>query len=89
MGGSKSHLWAQILSSILERPMIRHESSEIGPALGAARLAMLATNNGTIDEICKRPSIKEIIEPNLNYLPQYREGQERYRRIYRHLEEEF
>ena len=88
-GGSKSHLWAQILASVLERPMIRHESSEMGPALGAARLAMLATKNGTIEEICQRPSIKEIVEPNLKYLPQYREGQERYRRLYTQLEEEF
>tara|TARA_Y100001970_G_C14150217_1_gene812225 strand:- start:31 stop:1479 length:1449 start_codon:yes stop_codon:yes gene_type:complete len=88
-GGSKSHLWAQILASILERPMIRHESSEMGPAMGAARLAMLANNNGTIDEICKRLPIKEVIEPNLSFVSRYREGQVRYRKIYRQLEEEF
>ncbi len=88
-GGSKSHLWAQILASILERPLIRHESSEMGPAMGAARLAMLANNNGTIDEICKRLPIKEIIEPNLSFVSRYREGQDRYRKIYRQLEEEF
>jgi len=88
-GGSISRLWAQILSSVLERPMIRHESSEMGPAMGAARLAMHATKSGTIEEICQRPPIKEIIEPNLSYVSQYREGQERYRRLYRQLEEEF
>ena len=88
-GGSKSHLWAQILASVLERPMIRHESSELGPALGAARLAMLATNNGTIEEICQRPAIKEIVEPNLKHAPHYSKVQERYRRLYRYLEEEF
>ncbi len=65
-GGSKSHLWAQILASVLERPMIRHDSPEMGPALGAARLAMLASNNGSLEEICQRPGIKEIVEPNLN-----------------------
>ena len=88
-GGSKSRLWAQILSSVLERPIIRHESSEMGPAIGAARLAMIATKNGTIDEICQRPPIKEIIEPNLSNTPQYREGQDRYQKLYRLLEEEF
>ena len=88
-GGSRSHLWAQILSSVLERPMIRHESSEMGPAMGAARLAMLATKSGTIEEICQRPTIKEIIELSLKDGSKYREGQDRYRKLYRQLEEEF
>jgi sugar (pentulose or hexulose) kinase len=52
-------------------------------------LAMLASNNGSLEEICQRPGIKEIIEPNLNYVSQYRQNQERYRRLYRHLEEDF
>jgi xylulokinase len=88
-GGSRSHLWAQILASVLERPMIRHDSPEMGPAAGAARLAMIAINNGSLEEICQRPGIKEIVEPNLKYVPQYRQNQERYRRLYRHLEEDF
>ena len=88
-GGSKSRLWAQILSSVLERPMIRHKSSEMGPAMGAARLAMLATKKFTIEEICHRPPIEEIIEPNVSDFPHYREGLERYRKLYRQLEEVF
>jgi xylulokinase len=88
-GGSKSHLWAQILASVLERPMIRHDTSEMGPALGAARLAMLAINNGSLEEICQRPRVKEIVEPNLKHVPHYRQNQERYRRLYSHLEEDF
>jgi len=88
-GGSKSHLWAQILASVLERPIIRHVSSEIGPALGAARLAMLATDNGTIEEICQRPLIKEIVEPYSKHVPQYRNYSNRFRRLYKILEEDF
>ena len=88
-GGSKSHLWAQILASVLERPMIRHVSSEMGPALGAARLAMLATDNGTIEEICQRPLIKEIVEPYSKHVPQYRNYSNRFRRLYKILEEDF
>jgi sugar (pentulose or hexulose) kinase len=41
------------------------------------------------EEISQRPGIKEIIEPNLKNVPQYRQDQERYRRLYRHLEEDF
>jgi xylulokinase len=69
--------------------MIRHDTSEMGPALGAARLAMLAINNGSLEEICQRPRVKEIVEPNLKHVPHYRQNQERYRRLYRHLEEDF
>ena len=88
-GGSKSHLWAQILASVLERPIIRHVNSEMGPALGAARLAMLATDNGTIEEICQRPLIKEIVEPYSKHVPQYRNYSNRFRRLYKILEEDF
>ena len=88
-GGSKSKLWAQILASVLERPILMHEGSEMGPAVGAARLAMLAINNGSLEEICQRPGISKIVEPNLKYVSQYRQGQERFRRLYRHLAEEF
>ena len=88
-GGSKSHLWAQIIASVLERPMIRHDSSEMGPALGAARLAMLSINSGSIEDICQRPRIKEIVEPNPKHVPQYRNYKNRYRRLYKHLEEDF
>jgi xylulokinase len=88
-GGSKSDLWAQIIASVLERPILMHEGSEMGPAVGAARLAMLAINNGSLEEICQRPGISKIVEPNLKYVSQYRQGQERFRRLYRHLAEEF
>ncbi len=88
-GGSKSLLWANILSSVLERPLIMHDSSEMGPALGAARLAMVANKSGTIEEICLRPSIKEIVEPNIKHVSHYKRIYERYRLIYRQLEEVF
>ena len=35
----------------------------MGSALSAARLAMLAARIGGIEEICQRPLIKQIIEP--------------------------
>ena len=40
-GGSRSRLWGQILASVLNRPLNRHEGSELGPAQGAARLSCL------------------------------------------------
>ena len=88
-GGSKSKLWAQILASVLERPMIRYDSAKMVPALGASRLAMLAKNNASLEETCQQPRIKEIIEPNLKHVPKYRKNRELYQRHYRNLEKEF
>mgnify|MGYP001457364974 CR=1 FL=1 len=44
-GGSKSDVWSKLLASALNRPIIVGEDANLGPALGVARLAMLATKD--------------------------------------------
>ncbi|GIR89954.1 MAG: hypothetical protein CM15mP88_3230 [Pseudomonadota bacterium] len=85
-GGSRSRLWGQILASVLNRPLNRHEGSELGPAQGAARLAMLAAGQGSLEQICTRPKISEVLEPQPSLVMHYQEKQEQYRKIYRSLE---
>jgi len=43
-GGSKSEFWSELISSALNEEIIVGQDSDLGPALGAARLAMLSTN---------------------------------------------
>ena len=50
-GGSKSIFWANLLSSILNQKIIVGEGSDLGPALGAARLGMLSTNQYKKNEV--------------------------------------
>ena len=88
-GGSRSRLWGQILASVLNRPLNRHEGSELGPAQGAARLAMLAAGQGSLKQICNRPVISEVLEPQPSLVMHYQEKQEQYRKIYRSLENFF
>ena len=88
-GGSRSRIWAQILASVLNQPLLRHVGSELGPALGAARLGILAVNNGSPEETCLRPKISETINPIKSHSDQYKLGQERYRRLYKKIELEF
>ena len=88
-GGSRSRLWGQILASVLNRPLNRHEGSELGPAQGAARLAMLAAGQGSLEQICTRPKISEVLEPQPSLVMHYQEKQEQYRKIYRSLEDFF
>ncbi|MFT3955019.1 MAG: xylulokinase [Piscinibacter sp.] len=45
-GGARSPLWAQILADVLGIPLHQVAESDIGCALGAARLARMATGEG-------------------------------------------
>ena len=88
-GGSRSRLWGQILASVLNRPLNRHEGSELGPAQGATRLAMLAVGKESLEQICTRPKISEVLEPQPSLVMHYQKKQEQYRKIYRSLEDFF
>jgi xylulokinase len=41
-GGARSDAWLQLLADVLELPVDRPAGAEVGPALGAARLALLS-----------------------------------------------
>ena len=51
-GGSRSAVWGRILAAALARPLTYHAGSEVGPALGAARLARLAATGERPGEVC-------------------------------------
>ena len=57
-GGARSPFWAQLLADILNMPIITHKGGETGGALGAARLAYLATGKN-LDTVCKKPEIHQ------------------------------
>ena len=59
-GGSKSDFWVDLMASVLNQRIILGEGSDLGPALGAARLAMLATKKYNTSEIVS--NIKTIKE---------------------------
>ncbi|MGA2549678.1 MAG: xylulokinase [Burkholderiaceae bacterium] len=63
-GGSRSALWAQILSDTLGRPLDRRVGADTGAALGAARLARLARTNESIDSVCSAPPRLDRFEPD-------------------------
>jgi xylulokinase len=61
-GGARSLLWGRILASVLDRPLAYHGGGEIGPALGAARLARLAAHGEDPRAVCTAPPTDRIIE---------------------------
>ena len=62
-GGARSRLWLQTIANILQRTLTTIRGSEIGPALGAARLAILAREGGDPRLVCQPPETAETFVP--------------------------
>ena len=63
-GGARSRYWGSILAAVLEMPLIYIEGGEVGPALGAARLAQMAVTGASAAETCRRPPVRHVVEPD-------------------------
>ncbi len=86
-GGAKSAMWAQQLASCLDLEIVTHSGSAAGAALGAARLAWLASlgsrgAHADMAHICPAPDVERVHTPNAAeqamLLPRY----ERFRALY-------
>jgi len=80
-GGSRSDYWGRILAGALARPLTYRKYADVGPALGAARLAQMGLHGARAPEFDAPPVENEIVP-----LPQdieFMAGQlERYRALY-------
>jgi xylulokinase len=64
-GGSRSAYWTQMLADILGRPLVLRSGGEVGPALGAARLARLSAEpDALLDDVCPMPDVTAVREPD-------------------------
>jgi xylulokinase len=81
-GGARSETWLRIIASVLDRPLQIAADSDVGAALGAARLAICAAEGAKPAEVCTAPEILRVVEPDKTLVPLYREGYARYRSIY-------
>ena len=57
-GGSKNLFWGKLIASLINQNIYIGEDSNLGPALGAARLAMLCDGQFSIDEVIKSMKIR-------------------------------
>lgn len=63
-GGARSRYWGQTLAAAMDVPLVYLQGGEVGPALGAARLAQLAVDGGNPAEVCVAPPVAHVIEPD-------------------------
>lgn len=62
-GGSRNAYWAQMLADATGLQVVRHADAEVGPSLGAARLAWLACDPGEAANIFRAPEVIDRFEP--------------------------
>lgn len=63
-GGSRSGFWGRILASALNVRLDYLDGGDVGPAMGAAHLARMAATLEAPADVCKRPEIRETIDPD-------------------------
>lgn len=63
-GGARSHHWGTILAATLDVELDYLDGGEVGPALGAARLAQLAVSGGDPADVCQSPPVVRTISPD-------------------------
>lgn len=88
-GGSRSGLWGRILASVLDRELTYRAAAEVGPALGAARLARMALTGEAPAEVATAPPATDVLAPDIRLRARYADALPRYRSLYTALREEF
>jgi xylulokinase len=84
-GGSRSLDWGRILASALDVRLLYLDGGEVGPALGAARLAQIGTTGADPQTVCARPPVRAVIEPDPAMAERLATKHDRFRRAYRAL----
>lgn len=88
-GGARSMWWGGVLAAALKRPLVYRDGSEVGPALGAARLARLAKTGGKPADICEPPPVRATVEPNARDIEQLAPKRRMFSKLYQDLKPRF
>ncbi|MBL8258628.1 MAG: xylulokinase [Candidatus Competibacteraceae bacterium] len=85
-GGARSRVWRQLLADALDIPLVYRAGGDVGPALGAARLAMIGAAGGDVEaairRVCVQPPPQEAHPPRPARAAYHRHQLERYRALY-------
>lgn len=63
-GGARSRYWSQLISNSVGVAVTRYRDGDVGPALGAARLATMAAIGKAAGTVFTKPQILDVAEPS-------------------------
>ena len=81
-GGTQSPFWVEQLATVLNLQIDLPEKGEFGAALGAARLALVGTTGQDPEAIMTAPKVAKSILPRDEFIEEYQDAYERYRKSY-------
>ncbi|WP_432463980.1 xylulokinase [Agarivorans sp. QJM3NY_33] len=85
-GGARSPYWRQMLADILGQKLSYRLGGEVGPALGAARLAQLGVSHkADLDVICPVPELVEVHHVDAKRQAYYAQRRETFKALYQQL----
>lgn len=85
-GGAKSAYWRQLLADITGRTFEYRTGGDVGPALGAAKLAQIALNpNEDIANFCQPLPLEAVYQPNRSKFAEYQAKRSKFAEIYQRL----
>ncbi len=87
-GGARNLFWLRILAAAFNRTLLVVQGAEVGPALGAARLARIAAG-GAVEEVCATLPVTAEIAPDSELREMLLPRLALYRRLYPALRESF
>ena len=88
-GGARLPYWGRLIAAALNRPLSYRSGGEVGAALGAARLARLAANEGSEEEVCTAPPIERVVQPDSALAALLASRRRTFQQLYRDLKHTF
>lgn len=86
-GGARSEYWRQLLADITGKNLDYRQGGDVGPALGAARLAQLAVNPAHSSQvILSQPKLEKRHAPNLEKHKKYEKKYHAFKKLYSLIE---
>lgn len=85
-GGARSPYWRQMLADVLDTTITFRQGGDVGPALGAVRLAQLAIQpESDIDTVCPKPAVVEVHKPDPAMVEIYLARRSKFKDLYQQL----